>query len=87
MKNTKQFFFVVCSFLLVVSLSACNKQVTNDCEDSESNICTLEIVDHSNLSGVIDEVLFAIKNNDLITLSTFVGAQGVRFSPYTYINV
>jgi hypothetical protein len=38
------------------------------------------------LSGTIDAVINAIKNQDLITLSTFVGNQSLRFSPYTYIN-
>jgi len=31
-------------------------------------------------------VINAIINQDFVTLSTFVGAQWVRFSPYTYIN-
>lgn len=87
MKTTKQFFFVAGALLLLVSLSACSKADSSDCESNDSGVCTLSgVVDHSNLSGVIDDVLLAIKNNDLVTLSTFVGAQGVRFSPYTYIN-
>lgn len=38
------------------------------------------------LSGTIDAVINAIKNQDLITLSTFVSDQWLRFSPYEYVN-
>lgn len=88
MKTTKQFFLIAGALLLVVSLSACGKADTSDCENNDSGVCTLSgAVDHSNLSGAIDDVLLAIKNNDLVTLSTFVGTQGLRFSPYTYVNI
>jgi len=38
------------------------------------------------LTWTIDTVLNAIKQQDLVTLATFVGNNWVRFSPYTYIN-
>ncbi len=38
------------------------------------------------LSWTIDAVIDAIKNQDLVTLSTFVGDQWLRFSPYEYVN-
>ncbi len=38
------------------------------------------------LTGTIDAVMNALKNNDLITLSTFVGDQWLRFSPYEHVN-
>lgn len=87
MKITKKIFFFAFFLIIIMSLSACNNSDTSDCESNDSEICILPtIVNHSNLSGAIDDVLLAIKNNDLLTLSTFVGDQGLRFSPYTYIN-
>lgn len=38
------------------------------------------------LSWTIKTVLNAIKQEDFITLASFVWTQGLRFSPYTYIN-
>jgi hypothetical protein len=39
------------------------------------------------LSGTIDAVINAIKSKDFPTLSTFVGTQGVRFTPYENVNI
>jgi hypothetical protein len=38
------------------------------------------------LTGTIDAVMLAIKNQDLPALSTFVNDQGLRLSPYEYVN-
>lgn len=46
----------------------------------ETNSWTLD------LTGTIDAVINAIKTQDLITLSTFVSDQWLRFSPYEYVN-
>ena len=81
----KKLFILIslCSFGLL--LMGCGKQSTETCSINEWFSCetgtwTLD------LSGTIDTVINAIKNQDLVTLSTFVGIQGLRFSAYEYVN-
>lgn len=76
--------------MTLLLFSACNKQtISETCPvGSWSFACgtTSWAIDHSDFTGAIDAVLLAIKTNDLPTLSTFVGPQWLRFSPYEYVN-
>jgi len=87
----KRFFplILVCSLSLL--LVGCGKQKPAEvCPISSGSFScstTSWTIDHSDLSGAIDSVLSALKNNDFLTLSTFVWPQGLRFSPYEHVNV
>lgn len=82
----KKLFWILVIALSFFMISGCWNISTNTetMPNEEANVWW--IVDHTDLSGAIDDVLLAIKNNDLLILSTFVWTQGLRFSPYTYIN-
>jgi len=85
----KKILILVSIVSLWILVTACGKNVAVEtCPLTWNVACwtTSWTVDHSNLSGAIDAVLLAIKNNDLLTLSTFVGSQWLRFSPYEYVN-
>lgn len=80
----KKFLILIPLCLLGLFLTWCEKQAET-CSIDEWFSCgaTTGILD---LSWTIDAVMNAIKNEDLITLSTFVGDQWLRFSPYEYVN-
>ncbi len=80
----KKIFFLIFLFSFWLLLTGCGTS-SESCSIDEWFSCgaTSWILD---LSGAIDMVINAIINQDFVTLSTFVGAQWVRFSPYTYIN-
>lgn len=87
----KKFLFLIFLFSVGLLLTWCGTQPETcaiednfSCEADTWAIKNTWILD---LSGTIDAVLLDIKNMDLLNLSTFVGTQGVRFSPYTYINI
>ncbi len=81
----KKIFLLIslCTFGLL--LTGCGKQ-PETCSIDEWFSCgaTTWALD---LSWTIDAVINAIKNNDFFTLSTFVGPQGIRFTPYENVNV
>lgn len=72
----------LCTFGLL--LTGCGKQ-PETCSIDEWFSCgaTTWTLD---LTGTIDAVMNAIKSGDLVTLSTFVGDQWLRFSPYENVN-
>ena len=84
----KKLFLIVafCSFSLVVV--GCGKESIDTTCSLTWSTCwiTSWTIDHSNLTWVIQDVLLAIKNIDLLTLSSFVWPQGLRFSPYEHVN-
>lgn len=86
----KKLFFLLPVLCISLVLSACGKVTTTEIclVESWSFACetTSGAIDHSDFTGSIDAVLLAIKTNDLLTLSTFVGPQWLRFSPYEYVN-
>jgi hypothetical protein len=43
-------------------------------------------IDHSDFTGSMQTVLLALKTEDFATLASFVWPQGLRFSPYEYVN-
>ena len=45
-----------------------------------------ETLDHRDFSGALQTVLSALKQQDFITLATFVWPQWLRFSPYASVN-
>ncbi|MFA6256135.1 MAG: hypothetical protein WC606_03025 [Candidatus Absconditabacterales bacterium] len=87
----KNIFILVSIISLTLLFAGCGKQKTADVclINSGSFACgsTSGTIDHSDLSGAMNTVLLALKNNDLLTLSTFVGPQGLRFSPYEHVNI
>ncbi len=80
----KKIFFLISLCTFWILLTGCGTS-PETCSIDEWFSCETETWT-LDLSGTIDAVINAIVNQDLVTLSTFVGAQGVRFSPYTYIN-
>lgn len=60
-----------------------------DADCDTGNVCTLpEIEDQqTDLTWVAQQTLQAIKTQDFQTLSTLVSSNGVRFSPYEYVNL
>lgn len=86
----KNLFFLLSLLWITLIFSGCGQQKTTEiCPiDSWSFACwtTSGSIDHSDFTGAIASVLLAIKTNDLPTLSTFVGSQWLRFSPYEYVN-
>jgi hypothetical protein len=85
----KRFFplIFVCSLSLL--LVACGKKPIETCSLTGSTTCwiTSWTIDRSDLSGSIQTVLRALKAEDFTTLAQFVWPQGLRFSPYEYINI
>lgn len=84
----KKFFLIVLLCSLWMTLIGCSKEIVSETCPLTGNVCELPswTIDHSDLSWVIQDVLLAIKNTDLLTLSSFVWPQGLRFSPYEYVN-
>ena len=81
--------FVALLFITLV-FTGCGKQAPiQTCALTGSLACwtTWWAVDHSDLSGAVQGVLLALKNNDMTTLSTFVSAEWLRFSPYEHVNI
>ncbi len=70
----KKIFFSVLLFSLSILLVGCT-QVPS------------KTVDHSDFTGALQTVLSALKHQDFSTLATFVWPQGLRFSPYEYVNI
>jgi len=70
----------------MILFAGCGKAPVETCSLTSSTSCwiTSWTLD---LTGSIDAVLNAIKNQDFTTLATFVWSQGVRFSPYENVNV
>ena len=81
----KSFFLVIVAFSLFLFTGCRNKPL-------DAQTCALTwwvacwIADHSDLSGSIDTVLLALKNQDFATLAQFVWPQGLRFSPYEHVS-
>ena len=85
----KKLLFFVSLLSITTLFVGCGKKIpTETCALTWSLACwtTSWTIDHSDLTGAIHTVLISIKNNDLLTLSTFVGDQWLRFSPYEYVN-
>ncbi len=78
----KKIFFLISLFSFGLLLTGCGQQTDILSIDEEMNTWTI-----LDLTWTIDVVLNAIKTQDLITLSTFIGDQGLRFSPYEYVNI
>lgn len=81
----KKIFILITLFSFGLLLTWCGKQSAETCSidewfSCETNSWTLD------LTGTIDAVINAIKNQDLITLSTFVSDRWLRLSPYEYVN-
>ena len=75
-----------------VLLAWCGKSDVQTCSLTEltGNSCTdassQSSVPSSTALGTAKLILQSLKDNDLPILATFVGLQGVRFSPYAYVN-
>lgn len=87
----KKLFFLLPVIWTLLVFSGCNKQTVSEIcpTGSWDVVCwtNSEVIDHSDFTWAVDAVLLAIKNDDLLTLSTFVGPQWLRFSPYEYVNI
>lgn len=82
----KKLFFLV-PLLWILIFAGCNKQLpTETCPISTGSFSCWTTSGTLDLSGTIDAILLAIKNSDMVKLSTFVWPQGLRFSPYEYVN-
>lgn len=83
----KLFFFVVLVWIVWL-FSGCNKQTATPCQNGTWDNCEISstTLDHSDFTGSIEAVLLAIKTQDFATLATFVWPQGLRLSPYEYVN-
>ena len=83
----KIFFLVPCMGILLL-FSACNKNLPTTCIAGTGNACWISswTLNHSDFSGAVDTVIHALKKQDFATLATFVWPQGIRFSPYEYVN-
>jgi len=70
-------------FFLLVVFAGCGKTSPEVCSLTDAPCgSTSWTIDSTVVSGV----LLAIKNNDLPALAKFVWPQGLRFSPYEYVN-
>jgi len=85
----KKLFLLISLCFLWTILVGCGKKTANEVCPLTGNVCGISswTIDHSDLSGVIKNVLLAIKNTDLLTISSFVWPQGLRFSPYEHVNI
>lgn len=82
----KKLFFLISLFSFGLLLTWCGKPAETCSIDTWFSCGATVTTGSLDLSWTIDAVINAIKNQDLITLSTFVGDQGLRFSPYEYVN-
>lgn len=80
----KKTFLLISLCIFGLLLTGCGKQ-SEICSIDEWFSCNAT-TDTLDLTGTIDAVLNAIKTKNLIILSTFVGDQGLRFSPYEYVH-
>jgi hypothetical protein len=81
MKKTFLVTILVSTTLLFLG---CQKNTT--IEINSGTWSTVSTLDHTDFTGAVQTVLAALKNEDFLTLSTFVWPQGLRFSPYEYVN-
>jgi len=80
----KKTFLVIILVSTTVLFGGCQKNTT--IETNAGTWTTVSTVDHSDFTGAVQTVLAALKNQDFLILSTFVWPQGLRFSPYEYVN-
>lgn len=79
----KKFSLLVFFFSLLLITAGCWKTSPEVCYLTDTTCgSTSWTIDSTVVSGV----LLAIKNNDLPALAKFVWPQGLRFSPYEYVN-
>lgn len=74
---------------MILLFTGCGKQwAVEVCPLTWGNTCgiTSWVVEHGDLSGSLKTVIFALKTEDFTTLAQFVWPQGLRFSPYEYVN-
>jgi len=83
----KNIFILISLFSFGLILTGCGKQAET-CSITNNFSCwtTWETLQHTEFTGTVNTVLLALKNQDLVTLSTFVSEQWLRFSPYEYVN-
>jgi len=80
----KNIFFVsLCSIVLI---AGCGKQASPDVSQIDWGIISWSVIDHSDFTGAVQTILLALKKQDFVTLASFVWPQGLRFSPYEYVN-
>jgi len=86
----KKLFFLLPFLWMLPFFSGCSKQTPSEvCPISTGSFAcwtTSWTIDHSDFSGAIESVLLALKNQDFSVLAQFVWPQGLRFSPYEYVN-
>lgn len=84
----KKILFLIALFSVGLLLTGCGKQ-PETCSITNNFSCwtTSWTIDHSDFTWAVNTVLFALKNQDFVTLATFVWPQGLRFSPYENVNI
>lgn len=80
----KKTFLVIILVSTTLFFFGCQKNTT--LETQSGTWTTISTLDHTDFTGAVQAVMFALKNEDFLTLSTFVWQQGLRFSPYEYVN-
>jgi hypothetical protein len=80
----KKTFLVIILASTTLLFLGCQKNTT--IETNAGTWTTVSTLDHSDFTGTVQAVLLSLKNEDFLTLSTFVWPQGLRFSPYEYVN-
>ena len=80
----KKAFLVIILVSTTLLFFGCQKNTT--IETNPGTWTTVSTFDHSDFTGAVQAVLLSLKNEDFLTLSTFVWPQGLRFSPYEYVN-
>lgn len=84
LSTMKKTFLLISLCTLGLLLTACGKPIET-CSLTNTGSCT--ITETLDLTWTIDAVINAIKTQDFPTLSTFVGPQGIRFTPYEHVDV
>jgi len=88
--SMKKIFFLILLASIPLLFSACGKTLPSQIVpiNSWSSISwtTIWTIDRSDFTGSLHTVLLALKNQDFAILKQFVWPQGLRFSPYEYIN-
>lgn len=81
---------LITAVLTSIFLVGCSQSDPQTCSLAETgNACTTISGEENTEMTALDTakmILQALKDNDFQTLSTFVGSEGVRFSPYAYVN-
>lgn len=80
----KKTFLVIILVSTTLFFFGCQKNTT--LETQSGTWTTISTLDHTDFTGAVQAVMLALKNEDFLTLSTFVWPQGLRFSPYEYVN-